>query len=645
MSRCPQCKTALPAPETEPIIAASRRSRSSRSAQQPAAKAPPPALTNPSKRTAPASSGSTSTRASKQLHPTSRTEQQARDPQQCTPVVRPAASSSRSYPTREVPVSTVQHESINSSDHPTVGPVTSSTVDSLEKPSTTSQPPSTHPTSTSTAGGRHQYTGELVDLDLPKQYKKSRSQNQDGRPPGGSSRHAEWMRSANIMLQEVPSGPHWREKLVRIDSSIIAAVAMDFAPAPRGDVSPTGDVERNGLIQLVRRFAERHSEGRVNFEQFILVCLCKVLSSQGVPQDKIVETLQICISDTSRKNIDRYLKGATWANMMMNELFFTEWGYRAVDLLAICEILRSSVGSSAELLNAGNRTIATYGRIATAPDSRQYFITDLTQRKYFEGYQELPDRRHDTIPWIVKKELGDGVSYVENSMKEKIRTYRRSYRDICEALGYGDEFFRKTEHLHSSSYPGPHINAGDSDDAGSSSQTSSFHTAKQSTISASSPQESTSAEQTPTTQRSNASYVQELSRLRRRPIHGASPDDAATRDPPTSQSAASQRTNRIVPDRSSRPLGDPEVVDRRRRQPHETPSFAELPSTSLGESAPPAPSTQSTKRPLPDSPTSASGPIDTTRRRQHVRERSSREKMGPSSHSGKKGSKDQRGRA
>lgn len=142
------------------------------------------------------------------------------------------------------------------------------------------------------------------------------------------------------MLEEVPSGRHWRERLETLDSSVIAAVAMRAALGPEGDVSPTEDVERKELIRLVRRFAERHSEGRLNFQQFILVCLCQVLSSQGVPQGKILETLQICISDTSKANVSRYLKGTTWANKMMNDLFFTDWGYRAVDLIAICEVYR-----------------------------------------------------------------------------------------------------------------------------------------------------------------------------------------------------------------------------------------------------------------------------------------------------------------
>lgn len=125
---------------------------------------------------------------------------------------------------------------------------------------------------------------------------------------------------------------------MEMDSSIIAAVAIGAVSVSKGDVSLTEDDGRKELVRLVRRFAERHSEGRLNFQQFILVCLCQVLSSQGVTQGKIVETLQICISDTSKRNVGRFLKGATWANKMVNDLFFTDWGYRAVDLIAICKI-------------------------------------------------------------------------------------------------------------------------------------------------------------------------------------------------------------------------------------------------------------------------------------------------------------------
>lgn len=286
-----------------------------------------------------------------------------------------------------------------------------------------------------------------------------------------------------------------------------------------------------------------------------------------------------------------------------------------------------SDGSSAELLNSGNRSVATYGTIAVAPASRQYFITNLTQHKYFEGYQEVPDRRHDTIPWIVKTELGNEVSYVTSPMEEKIvHTYCwRSYRDVCEALGYSDEFFTKTEHLHSSNPSSPKVNADDMDDAGFQSRRDSFPTASQAQNDTSNAHRPASVDETPSNYPFSTSYLHDMS-LRRKQLNQEDGDeDAAGRDPPTSRSVASQKTKRMIPDRSAKPLGDPDV-SRRRRKPNEILKPADLPATSRGE---PALSTQSAKRPLPESPTSAFQPTNASRRRQQPEERSTSEKTGP----------------
>lgn len=337
MSKCPQCKTTLQTSEADSTTQSSPNSRASRSAQQPNTKVPPPALTAPSKRPAPAFTLSSSARSSKKPPPTSRAEPQASDMQQGSSLTTPAAASNRSHRNTEVPILTLRPSSINSSNHPTTGSANSLTADSSEKVTTSSQTLSTRTSSAPlwTADVRHSHSGQLVDLDLV-QYK---SRNRGGRPPGESPKY-DWKRTAEILLEEVPFGQDWREKVTSMDSSIIAAVAMDIAPVSEGYLSPTEDVERKELIRLVRKYAERHSEGRLNFQHYILVCLCKVLSSQGVPKEIIVETLQICVSDTGRRNIDRYLKAATWSNKLMDELFHTDWGYRAVDLIAICKVLR-----------------------------------------------------------------------------------------------------------------------------------------------------------------------------------------------------------------------------------------------------------------------------------------------------------------
>ena len=342
MSRCPQCKASLPAPEAESTAGPSRHARPSRIAQQRHAKIPPPAFTATSKQPAPAATLSPSTMPSKKLHTTSQTEVEASDVQHGGPSNPSIASSLRSHQDTEAPVSTLQQQSKLSSDDPTASHIPTLAVGPSGQPSTSSETLSTGdpPPTLTSADVRRRHSGRLVHLDLQQQYKKPRSRTQVGRPPGESPRHAEWMRTADIMLEEVPSGRQWREKVTKMDSSIIAAVAISATPNSRGNVSPKEDVERKELVRLVRSFAERHSEGRVNFEHFILVCLCKVLSTQGVPQRKVVETLQICISDTSKKNIDGYLKGATWVNRMIDELFSTDWGYRAVDLIVICKVFK-----------------------------------------------------------------------------------------------------------------------------------------------------------------------------------------------------------------------------------------------------------------------------------------------------------------
>ena len=52
-----------------------------------------------------------------------------------------------------------------------------------------------------------------------------------------------------------------------------------------------------------------------------------------------------------------------------------------------------------------------YGRIASALDSTMdHFVSHLTQPEYYNDVEEISDRVHSTVPWIVKKEFGDEVS-------------------------------------------------------------------------------------------------------------------------------------------------------------------------------------------------------------------------------------------
>lgn len=343
MRMCLQCKSSLPTfDEADSSKSSPHQSRSTRSVQQPNAELPPPGRTVPLERPPQASNISSSARSSKQLQILSRTEPQPNDVQQSTSSLPPAARSSRSNQSAKARTSSLRHPPANPSNPPTTRSATSSGTKPSRQPPTSSQNPPSRPFAPGldNSDGRRPYTGSVVALDLQLN-KKSKSSTQSGRPPGESPRSDQWLRPAELMLEEVPSGRYWQQKLSRMDSSIIAAVAIGIVPVPDQNVPRAEDADHKKLIQLVRIFAERHSARRIDFQQFILVCLCKVLSSQGVPKRKIVEALQICISDTRKENIDRYLRGAFWVNQMMDNLFFTDWGYRAVDLIVICMILKA----------------------------------------------------------------------------------------------------------------------------------------------------------------------------------------------------------------------------------------------------------------------------------------------------------------
>lgn len=201
----------------------------------------------------------------------------------------------------------------------------------------------------------------------------------------------------------------------------------------------------------------------------------------------------------------------------------------------------------------------------------------------------------------------------------------------------------ETKDLHSSARPGSDPIIRSSRDEDAASESGSFRTARQSSDSTSSSLEINPTHLTSSSDPDSAAYLQSSTNLGRQRPSKHSDEASARRDPTTNPAAAqSQTTKKMIPDRTAKPLGGPHGT-RQRRPPLAISSDGELLiSSSLGESPP---TTQSSKRPLPDSPTSQLQLDNPTRRRQHVRETPSREEIGSSSRSGKKDSHKQRSRA
>ncbi|CAF9926619.1 MAG: hypothetical protein ALECFALPRED_003486 [Alectoria fallacina] len=88
---------------------------------------------------------------------------------------------------------------------------------------------------------------------------------------------------------------------------------------------------------------------------------------------------------------------------------------------------------------------------------------------------------------------------------------------------------------------------------------------------ASSHQRQMSAGASPDTATAGALHRREALMLRRQLDQDDSPDDSGGRqNPSSSESVASQRSQRIIPDRPAKPLGDTIFVGRRRHPQYET---------------------------------------------------------------------------
>lgn len=341
MSRCPRCKTSLPARETAPPPRSSDGVRLPKSDRRPAAEVPPLVPPQPSEQPLPANTQPTSILSSKHSAILPELDRQTGGNQQYSSTLSwpPSGQILAPLPPQQPPLPLPplpKALSLLGWPQAKANASTPTAMGSLRQSKAQSQYQAPFPPSDDIrlASSRRKHSGERINLDLPWSYKPGRHRRIG---KGDLTRHADWMRSGELMIDDVPLGRKWQEALAKKDSSLLAAVVMDGALVAEGDVSSQDeDAKLDQLVRLVRGFARRHSESRIIFEDFILVCLCNVLSDRGVPQDQIVQTLQICISDTSKGNVMKYLRGSIWLNELMSDLFFTEWGYRSVDLIVIC---------------------------------------------------------------------------------------------------------------------------------------------------------------------------------------------------------------------------------------------------------------------------------------------------------------------
>ena len=330
MNECPQCKTALALDDIEGARTPAIAPPSDALSRQDTPEASSTASTFPSEKPTPVTRQGLSTRLSKQATPTPQTMSSPPVIDVVSPSSSQPASSDRSREISPDQSKNTARVSTGNSKPAGVEAIPSSSIHSINLRPTTLRP-STNPI----------YKDALptkAKRQSTKGPKLGNSGSNKGRPRSDPDKQPRWVVSADKMLGEVPLGWVWNERLSQLDKSMLAAVAIDTSTVSDKIMNEADETQdKDHLLRLVRSFAHRHSDKRLNFQHFLLVCLCNVLSAQNIPSGPITETLQICISDTSELNINKYLKGAQWANKILDQLFFSGWRYRAIDLLVICK--------------------------------------------------------------------------------------------------------------------------------------------------------------------------------------------------------------------------------------------------------------------------------------------------------------------
>ena len=337
ISQCRRCKAALALEEVEDVTPPSAPPDSTGSSRQNAPKGSSTTSGTSSKNPKPAGRQGPSTRSSKQDKSTSRHIPSPRSTEVVDPMSSMPPSVNPVGKTATGPLRDTVRQSNRPSKQTSVDAVHPLPVRPSTQPNSTVHPLGLRPTSfkpsTSGIGAASADTSrpDAIGPGLSRSDSNPRLPRDDPQKQGG------WLISADKMLKEVPLGWIWHAKILQVDKSMLAAVAVDPTTAADNRIGPVADTQnKDHLLTIVRSFAHRHSERRLNFQHFLLLCLCKVLSAQKTRRSSIVEALQICVSDTSDRNIDRYLRGAKWANVMLDRLFFTGWRYRAIDLMVIC---------------------------------------------------------------------------------------------------------------------------------------------------------------------------------------------------------------------------------------------------------------------------------------------------------------------
>ncbi len=108
------------------------------------------------------------------------------------------------------------------------------------------------------------------------------------------------------------------------------------------------DTEERWLLNAARAYAETAANRAltvecvlmlVNFQKFIVLCVCAVLSQTGASKPALIDITRVCFGNVSEEYALRLWRTAVFLNQLVDGLGFRGWGNRASELLLICKAI------------------------------------------------------------------------------------------------------------------------------------------------------------------------------------------------------------------------------------------------------------------------------------------------------------------
>jgi len=154
-----------------------------------------------------------------------------------------------------------------------------------------------------------------------------------------------WKKELNAFLLRIPVSSNWLKKredlgMASVEKNCLAIeMLLGCSPVHRSYDMKGSLVERaEAYAQCTKSFQQdlRFNSQLARFQEFVFISWCVVMIDSGYSKATVESIMQICISNCTRKNLQRLRLGVIWANRGIARLSKSAWDFRSTEVFVLC---------------------------------------------------------------------------------------------------------------------------------------------------------------------------------------------------------------------------------------------------------------------------------------------------------------------